>query len=497
MTFRQNFKCQSCGKVIALRIQLGYREIEEVSFTCPECARPISVELHLDQDKGEILGFERLKGVDEIGEAEPDFVVNHSPDFAQPIGLENAEGVSAFVEAFRRGGGGEEFFFRLERQKLMVEIAADHSDTIRQMIETYRQENWKYYEPLGEAYLVGGESIKDPITRESTLLRAMEHYIGPLVLSAAHTRNVEHVNQWISDLTDSAREPFVRFMEETTQQEYLGQAWSDALDLYLRFFGAIEQFRQILAEWDPETPNEVDAPGIRITSVPSFDYLKSVYVDSYEFLARVLTLVAGLENAETRGDHSNFPQHKRYKDFKPKTLAEFQAKPNAPKLDYLGSHFGQEITSALESALRNGLGHFSARFDQATGMVKYRASDGTETDLPYGSFLLRLMRLAMRLLEAIHLIKFLRTYEMGRPWDQEIITYGVNQLGLTIAEGRDATDKEPCGKCGHTLLEHTGTPGVLSEFAPFVDCDSCDCEGFVHSQQLYILDGCVAETRLR
>lgn len=497
MTFRQNFKCLSCEKVIAVRIQLGYRKVEKIAFGCPGCARPLGMELHLDPDKGRILGFQQHKGVKEVGDGDADFVKNHSPDFAQSIGKEDVDGISAFIEAFHRGGGGEEFLLKVKRQQLVVEIAANHSDTIRQLIDTYRQKKWSHYERLASDYLENGESIEDPITHESLLLRAMEHYLGPLILSSAHVNTIKQIHEWISVVVDANREGFAEFIVELAELGYLDQAWSDGLDLYLRIFDAIEHFRQMLAEWDPERPDDVESDDTTITSTPSFDNLKALYVDGYEFLARVLTFAVGLENIEFRGAHDNFRQHKRYKDFKPKSLTEFQNKANAPKLDYLESALATKIASSLEAALRNGLGHYSARFDSTSGVVKYRlGKNGPEAELPYGSFLLRLIRMAMRIQEAMYSIKFLRTYEKGRPWEK-VISYGVNELGLPIATGSEITDREPCESCGHTLLEHTGSEGVLSEFAFFIDCDSCACEKFEHSAELYSLDELVEESRLR
>ena len=187
------------------------------------------------------------------------------------------------------------------------------------------------------------------------------------------------------------------------------------------------------------------------------------------------------------------------KSYRPRSLKEFHKGSNAPKREYATSSFAQDIANAMDPQLRNGLGHFSARLDGSASLVSYPADlSGSETlQLPYASFLLRLVRLSMRIQEVVYFIKFLRVYVSRKPEKASAIHYGVNSLGLVIAAGGEETDREPCGNCGHPLVDHTGTPGVLREFAPILDCDRCVCIRFTPSAPLYQLDDRVRETRLR
>ncbi len=437
MTLRQNFECESCHKVTALRILLGYREVEQIEFACEECSNRISCELHLDQNRGEIIGFKKLKGAKEAYGAN-DFVFNYSGNFAQPAGTQRKDGVFSFIEAFSRGGEGEEFLLRIKRQQLLIEIADGHTDKIKQIIRTYESANWKHFERLTKQYhLEANETMEDSVSRDSALLRAMEHYLGPLILSQRDLQTIAFQVAWLDALAGKAGDAFGAFLDEVAQAGYLERAWREGLDLYLRVFANIQHVRQVLSEWDPEKPDRVDAPSLVVTSPPEFDTLKSLYVDGYEFLARALTLTSGLENIQARGNHDAYLRHPTIKNYRPRSLEEFHKGSNAPKREYATSSFAQGVANAMDPQLRNGLGHFSARLDGSTSLVSYPADlSGSETlQLPYASFLLRLVRLSMRIQEVVYFIKFLRVYVSRKRENASTIHYGVNSLGLVIAAG--------------------------------------------------------------
>jgi hypothetical protein len=419
LTFRTTFLCANCGKTTAFRVQIGYRKVEPVDFACQECQNRFRADLQLDQERGEVLGYKNLTGATIVSSDTFDFIVNYAPDFAQSVDSVNADFVSSFIESSNRHGRSEEFLDRLRRQQLFLEIAHGHSNTIRRMIRNFELQNWEHFDKDAKPYFQETVGLDDAVARYAALSYAMEHYVAPLFGREVHLEMNHAISQSLNNVASAQPDQLRAFLRELAATGYLREAQENGFQLYLRTFDLANDLRQILPEWDASRPESVDIPELRVTGYLRFNEVKSTFIDAHEFLSRILTLVTGLENIAARGDHNAYAPHPRRRAFRPTSIRDFHAKSHAPKPEMATSQFGLAVAASLESSLRNKLGHFTAHLEERTGVIRYSSAfpSGPGLVLDYGSFLLRLLRLLLRVNEANQLVKVLFVAAAGASVD--------------------------------------------------------------------------------
>lgn len=104
-------------------------------------------------------------------------------------------------------------------------------------------------------------------------------------------------------------------------------------------------------------------------STASFEDVKQFYLDTYEVVTEVATLVAAYNNLRHRGDHSAMASIR--KDVA--SLSDFEAKTKANRLQYFstGEDFDRFLSPLPDNKLRNTIGHNSYRFDGVRQLIIY------------------------------------------------------------------------------------------------------------------------------
>ncbi|HEX3463680.1 MAG TPA: hypothetical protein VHS78_06455 [Candidatus Elarobacter sp.] len=347
---------------------------------------------------------------------EYDFVVNHSADFAQDARHSEDPLMSSFIAASVRGGLSEDFMERAHREVVFDERVRTEGSTIKRLIRNYQTANWAHFESAVQGYLPPPQhrppdfSLDRQIDRNYALYMALEQFIAPLVTCESHVETIQDLFAWVYSVGANHSTEFNKFLAEISADGYLIRAQSDGLRLYERTIDIAGDLRQVLAEWDPNKPDDVDRPGLRVTGKVRFDDIKTAFSDSFELLSRGLTLVTAIENIEMRGNHDLYAPHPRLgKKFHPLTMRQFHESANGPKAHVPKSKFGRAIAGALDSRLRNGVGHYTARLDPASGLLHYPKdkSGKVELTMEYPSFLLRITRSLFRVHQLNHLVKIL------------------------------------------------------------------------------------------
>ncbi len=115
-------------------------------------------------------------------------------------------------------------------------------------------------------------------------------------------------------------------------------------------------------------PDRKSYDGKGVTTA-SFEDVKQFYLDTYEVVTEVATLVAAYNNVRHRGDYTAMlPVRKDVK-----TLDDFESKTKASRLEYFsrGEDFDRFISPIPDNKLRNTIGHNSYRFDGARQLLIY------------------------------------------------------------------------------------------------------------------------------
>ena len=109
-------------------------------------------------------------------------------------------------------------------------------------------------------------------------------------------------------------------------------------------------------------------------AVKAFDQLRQLYIDTFETLCRLLVTGVGFEVIIAH-DSLNVPMKKR--DI---SLEEFEGFANANKRAVIERFpIADLFVPLLETELRNGIGHQSAHYEQATDEVVLYDSKGAGT----------------------------------------------------------------------------------------------------------------------
>ena len=123
-----------------------------------------------------------------------------------------------------------------------------------------------------------------------------------------------------------------------------------------------------------------------------FQEVKTLYIDAFETLARISVIAIGIE-AIIHHSSLELPTKKGFL-----SLWDFEKLANARKPDHLKNYPIEDLFSEhLDTGLRNGIGHNSARYEAASDEVVYVQPRGrvlSEQRLNYTVFCARVLRLA-------------------------------------------------------------------------------------------------------
>jgi hypothetical protein len=418
---RYPLDCGGCGARILVRLGVGFAEREPFEFQCEVCSQIIRGALALDQENARVEGIVDLVGA-AIASSEEGyrFTFTYHPAYGSPTradpGVVAGLGpvASPFIEAFRRRGVAA--LISAAKAERMRQFAKNDANDLARIIENYRSQNWGHFSEGIAKYLPSFETSL-PIDRNRALYQLLELAMGPIASCEAHVEYVEGQMHLVARLRQRESANLDQFLDWLEGDGRLQELQYDALDLIPRFLRLADDLTPALAEWDPENPDVAMPTEIRIHRVHRFHALKSFYVDAYEVVARSLTVAFGLINLDERGDPDAFPVHPTTRRFQPSSLGDFARQDHAPKVSLVKSHplFGP-WAGALDSKLRNGIGHNSARPDQRTGVVTYPVGrSGTPlATITIGDFLLSIIRSAYRAHQANHLIKLMYVHRYLR-----------------------------------------------------------------------------------
>jgi hypothetical protein len=117
-----------------------------------------------------------------------------------------------------------------------------------------------------------------------------------------------------------------------------------------------------------------------------FDALKSLYIDTYETLCRLVVLIVVVE-AVIHHRTIDIPTRKGSM-----TAEEYEEMKNGLKPDILNKYpIADLFAPAMDSVLRNGIGHNAARYDGDADEIVYTVQGKGEIRMAYTAFVARVL----------------------------------------------------------------------------------------------------------
>jgi hypothetical protein len=297
-------------------------------------------------------------------------------------------------------------------------LAASDKSTIadlERILKNYHTENWDQFRKGISEYLPN-LPVEKPIDMNRALYQLLELAMMGLVTSDTHMEFITNVHELLVHVGEQHPQALRVFIDACVAGTALRQTQFDLCSLVPRFLKRQDELRQAIVEWDPDHPLAPFPHGLRVNTTARYHELKGLYVDTYEALARSLTFVTGLSNLNARGDHDAYPSHPTLKRYAPASMADFRDKDHAPKPGLLSTDpvFGPWIDGALDSKLRNAIGHNTLELDQRTEQMTYPTNRQRTNfaTISYGEFHMRLLRVSCRAHQSNHVIKMLLVHHL-------------------------------------------------------------------------------------
>lgn len=417
---RYTLKCDYCEKTTLLRLGVGHEERQPFYFECENCSQSIQGALILNKEGDEIAKFEvtgatPIQGVKpkDIFEKTTDFAFTFDPDFAYSDESAHDGVLTPFLQAMHRHK--DDFIPRLERMALFDMVLKEGVPDLNRIIRNYKAEKWDLFAKGVKQYIPGDWPVDLPIDKNRALYQIIEFFLSPVVTSRSHADLILSFTKYTATIVSDKPNEFDSFILKAENLGYLQSIQYDALDLVTRFFNLANEFRPVVMEWHFENPDSDFRSGVKIKGRIKFHDVKSFYVDCYELACRSLTLVTGLINIMHRSNCDAYIPHPRLVNkFFSSNIEDFHTRSHAPKIEILAEEplFYDWLEKALDSKLRNAVGHNSLSYDKSKEEITYVIDKkGKKATISYGDFLTKTLRLFIRTHQTNHLIKLLYVHK--------------------------------------------------------------------------------------
>lgn len=360
--------CKTCESKLLLKITLGREREEKFTFKCTECEEDISVGL-LEE------GFSCIQNC-RIPDDEDD-----TPEVKQ-IMLN-----PAFGTLYKTGepgvSGNASLSNVIEMARMMKSLGSNANDTIAKHRQNYDNSNsdlMRFYMKIcslhnnnkidhankyieRSQYLIKEETGKSKNFYFSKLLNHIIGEYGLGIYNSLIEENKKATN--ISDL--------INFSKIQNIDNF--QIFEDFLNLY-------GEFSQVFTYLN----NGIGiSENINVTS-EAFNLTKKYYGSAYEALAKMLFIVAGINNSIVRGDPNKFERLD--------SLEAYNKSGNGNKLNCIQNNSNLYVLkSCYDNYLRNASFHNHMNFDHKNSRIKYIKNDDSNAEISYKKYLIMCVKI--------------------------------------------------------------------------------------------------------
>ncbi|MGY5797726.1 hypothetical protein [Rheinheimera faecalis] len=375
MIVREYIECETCSEKHTLRIQVGYSNYQEHTFSCVKCAENIVIGMHCDQVQGDI-AIELKENA--IQGTKGGHVLYLSSEFPVQKDMINQE------DSFPAFTHMKALFNKLIESGVDLESNEQYDKFAMQAALTANEEdNWKFIKKgwsltnKGRQYLALENLQKyksfgfdGPYELNHVLFDFSSKIIQPkkykLFELAAHTLTL------IREINQSEYYRFVQYYKKSLQNEHLDRYF----DVFSEYFSCHDDFRQTAIS----IRAEIELPKDYIASSSNFNKTKLFYGNAFEALTSNLTVLACLNNIR---------QGRRFDEFANMDLKKYltinKANRSNPFNDF--PEFSS-ISACLDSTLRNASHHGAMRIDGTTRKITYRSGGtGALQEMSYREYL--------------------------------------------------------------------------------------------------------------
>lgn len=395
MVYNHFIKCQVCGTVTRIRLQVGHLKHHPIVVACCKCGTSMNGTVDINQDTPG-LRF-RFENADEVsGQNDSCYVVECSGEFPtiKPH-VDSAEGRIAISPFIRYSSiMGHERYEKFTQSITKLNNFCDRWAQYKRIIDLFNRGDRTYL--TAEIWKILPKE-HFPCRNEFEISRAVHmieviYFIGILrpdiISDLSLSTSVLH-------LAPAQLRTLITFLNSHDGYS-LQQLQSSVYKIYNEFIDAYPFLIPALAlQYCDNVDINYEVEG---STASSFDLVKQFSLDAYETLGNLLVVPVALNNIKYRNDYNQCAE----KNGKTVGLEKYISLSKANRFQYCdeAEQYTKELQVILNSKLRNAIGHNDVEYDAITQKITY-VSDPRDRAKKETAYLLEFENEAIHLFQAI------------------------------------------------------------------------------------------------
>ena len=394
MVFNTFIKCQVCGCITRVRLQVGCQEEHPIEVACGKCGTSLSGSVKIGQDcPGLSFSFDNA---DEVQDENADYIVECSGEFptAKRAEVADLEGLDItpfirYIDCMKTDDSYEEFAQDVSKlnatakkwksYKRIFTLTKNNSEYLTQEIQ--KEFSGQFFqcrdesEILRAVHMIEVHGLYSALRKD--ILNDLPFSVGILKMDSAQMKNlIVFLN---------SHDGF--HLEEL--QELIYKVYDEFMTVYQRLIPALA------IQYCKENSFDFEHEG---SIISSFNSVKQFYLDAYEALGNLLVIPVALNNIKYRSDiNAMNPVEKNVK-----SLEDYIKLTKASRYhfcldfeDYTGF-----LKILVNVKLRNAIGHNDVEYNSVDQLITYipNPKDRTKKKTEY---LLEFENEAMHMFQAI------------------------------------------------------------------------------------------------
>lgn len=360
-------RCQVCGCITRVRLQVGHLPEHPIIFACGNCKTSLSGSVIIDQDNPGL--YYQFENADLIDGTDATHLVECSGEFPVKKQKENAtileDVITPYIRYCERVKTDDSFedFFKVAASLFGLK---KEWPRLKRIFDLYINDKEEYLTKELRYYF---DESQMPCRDQIELLRAVHmleirFFISPLrkdILS-----NVEF-NTSIMKLPFNQINQLIGFLNETkglSIKELSAKVYK-AYDEFINVFPSLIPALSIsfLKEGTVDYNNEG-------STTSDFDSVKQFYLDLYETIGDLLVIPAALDNISSRKDMNSFLPLEPYTV---PSLKKFSSSVKATRFGYCDNEelYSERLKLHVDPKIRNAIGHNDYHYDTLSQELVY------------------------------------------------------------------------------------------------------------------------------
>lgn len=370
MVYNEYIKCNVCGTVTRVRLQVGWLKEHPINVTCGECGISLKGIAQIDQvNIGLSLTFENAEKVSENPNEK--FIVECSGEFPGRKQQKVDENtmfdflISPFIENTMRMG--EKFEQFKEKTSRLVNVCYDWSN-IKRIFDLYKNNNDKYFIQEIHKYL---PKEQFPCSGKLEKLRAI-HMIE--VVSFITTLRPDIIREATEEnlIAKFNQDQLIKLIEFLNAHKEYG-----LVDMQYQIFELMDKFIKIFPALIPAYTLEFMEKGALNledygSTTSDFESVKDFYLSAYETLGNLLIVPVALNNISNRSSYDammKLDQHKNINSLE--DFIQMQSKANRYHFCVNTETYTRKLLLNVNSRIRNAIGHDDVKYDSISQKITY------------------------------------------------------------------------------------------------------------------------------